>query len=129
MEFFLKYPLCIYVNVPDVVIGGNSTVCEGDALNLTESGGDAASWSWTGPNGFTSTDQNPVISPVTIDANGLYTVVIDDGHGCTNTASITIKVDPDVDATITPDGPFCQTDAATTLVAVTSGGTWSGTRC
>jgi gliding motility-associated-like protein len=124
---FSNIPYALYVNVPDVIIGGNTPVCEGDDLNLTESGGDAASWSWTGPDGFTSTDQNPVISPVTIDANGLYTVVIDDGHGCTNTASITIKVDPDVDATITPDGPFCETEAAVTLVAVTSGGTWSGT--
>ncbi|MDD3685433.1 MAG: hypothetical protein PHE56_01580, partial [Bacteroidales bacterium] len=124
---FSNIPYALYVNVPNVLIGGNTPVCEGNALNLTESGGDAASWSWTGPDGFTSTDQNPVISPVTIDANGLYTVVIDDGNGCTNTASITIKVDPAVDATITLDGPFCETEAAVTLVAVTSGGTWSGT--
>jgi hypothetical protein len=39
----------------------------------------------------------------------------------------TIHVDSQVFATITPIGPFCQTDAAVALTAVTPGGVWSGT--
>ncbi len=38
-----------------------------------------------------------------------------------------MHVDSQVDATITPAGPFCETDAAVNLNAATSGGTWSGT--
>ncbi|MDD3859003.1 MAG: hypothetical protein PHW83_02300, partial [Bacteroidales bacterium] len=36
-------------------------------------------------------------------------------------------VDSEVIATITPIGPFCETEAAVGLTAISPGGTWSGT--
>jgi gliding motility-associated-like protein len=47
--------------------------------------------------------------------------------GCTSIATANIAVFAAPDATITAVGPFCNTDAAITLSAVTPGGTWSGT--
>ncbi|RYE16948.1 MAG: PKD domain-containing protein, partial [Sphingobacteriales bacterium] len=57
-------------------VSSNSPVCSGNSLQLnsstTTSGG--MTYSWTGPNGYTSTDQNPVI-PNTTSANaGTYLV-------------------------------------------------------
>ncbi|MBU0489111.1 MAG: immunoglobulin domain-containing protein [Bacteroidetes bacterium] len=49
-------------------------VCEGSSLVLSGSGLGATTWSWSGPNGFTSTVQNPEISSVTTAASGIYTL-------------------------------------------------------
>ena len=40
----------------------NGPILAGTTLNLTASTVDGTTYSWTGPNGFTSTDQNPSIS-------------------------------------------------------------------
>lgn len=42
--------------------GSNAPVCAGSSLNLTATTVSGATYSWTGPNGFTSALQNPVIS-------------------------------------------------------------------
>lgn len=65
------------------VVGGNSPICAGDALNLTATGSGAGSYSWSGPNGFTSTTQNPAISPATAAATGSYNAVYIQ-NGCTS---------------------------------------------
>ncbi|MFN3850851.1 MAG: hypothetical protein ACK4NY_15565, partial [Spirosomataceae bacterium] len=45
---------------PSPMAGSNSPVCAGKAINLTSN---AASGNvWTGPNSFSSTQQNPVIN-------------------------------------------------------------------
>jgi gliding motility-associated-like protein len=48
----------------------NSPICIGNTLELTASGG--TNYAWTGPNGFTSTDQNPTIINVPTSYSGQY---------------------------------------------------------
>src|SRR5678816_1982551 len=48
---------------PAPVVGSNSPICAGAQLNLTASGG--STYSWTGPNSFSSSNQNPSISTAT----------------------------------------------------------------
>ncbi|MEI6765667.1 MAG: PKD domain-containing protein [Bacteroidota bacterium] len=62
------------IGPPAPVAGSNSPVCEGSTLNLTATTVPQATYYWTGPNGFTSTAQNPVLSNVTLQAGGVYTV-------------------------------------------------------
>ena len=70
--------------------GNNGPIVEaGTTLSLTSTAGN--SWSWTGPNGFTSTLQNPTIPNVTLNATGTYTVIIT-GSGCTSTASTSVTI-------------------------------------
>lgn len=56
-------------------------VCEGGSIALgTPINGNGISYQWTGPNGFSSTDQYPaVIQPATLADAGTYSLVIIDG--------------------------------------------------
>ncbi|MCZ2460881.1 MAG: lamin tail domain-containing protein, partial [Chitinophagales bacterium] len=76
--------------LPTASAGSNSPVCSGTTLNLTASGG--ATYSWTGPNGFTSNSQNPSITNVTTNASGDYTVTVTDGNGCSATATTNVVI-------------------------------------
>ena len=70
----------------------NSPICAGSTLNLTcTTNAGSATYSWTGPNGFTSTLQNPTIPNTTTAASGTYTVTVTTS-GCTSTATTTVTV-------------------------------------
>ena len=89
------------------VASGNSPICAGEDINLTESGGDSTSWSWSGPNSFTSTYQNPTISSTNTASNGTYTVTITDSNGCTATDAVTITVNASPTANAGTDAAIC----------------------
>jgi hypothetical protein len=73
-----------------------SPVCSGSgsSISLTcSSGGSGATYSWTGPNGFTSSSQNPTISSPTTAASGTYTVNVTEGS-CTENSTVAVVVNP-----------------------------------
>ena len=55
-------------------------MCNGNTLYLISSGG--TTFSWTGPNSFTSNLQNIALSNSTTAMSGIYTVVVTDANGC-----------------------------------------------
>ena len=78
---------------------------EGLTLNCTQTSGllhghsstPGVTYFWTGPNGFMSTQQNPIPG-----GPGIYVVVVTAPNGCTNSASDTVSLDgniPDLIAT------------------------------
>ena len=70
----------------------NSPVCAGGVLNLLSSSATAGvNYIWSGPNNFTSNQQNPVISPAPVNGSGNYTVVAE-LNGCTSSGSGTTNV-------------------------------------
>lgn len=73
-------------------------VCEGDAIHLfadTINPSSDVTYSWTGPNGFTSTDQNPTITPSENDNDGTYYITGTATNGCGIAIdSVTIIVHP-----------------------------------
>ncbi len=79
---------------PTVTVSSSSPVCAGATLALLAGG--AASYSWTGPAGFSSTLQNPVIPAVTAAQAGVYTVTGYAGVGsaCSSAVSTTVVVNP-----------------------------------
>ncbi len=86
-----------------------TSVCEGDSLTLTANatGGIAPyTFSWTGPNGYTSTTENPTINNVTISNSGVYSVIATDACGSssliqsTSTVVVNAKIDPVFNATL-----------------------------
>ncbi|HNR20792.1 MAG TPA: MopE-related protein [Bacteroidia bacterium] len=66
-----------------------SSNCVYPDLNLFATAG-AASYSWTGPNGFTSTQQNPVITNAGAADAGVYTVVATSPSSFTSSGTTTV---------------------------------------
>ncbi|MBL7787741.1 MAG: PKD domain-containing protein, partial [Chitinophagales bacterium] len=82
--------------IPPTVFS-NSPICAGQTLNLNASTiASATGYSWSGPNGFTSSVQNPSISNATTAATGTYTVTVTNSAiaGCTATATLSVIVNP-----------------------------------
>ncbi len=70
----------------------NGPLCAGQTLRLTAPGAPAgATYAWTGPNGFTSTQAAPTVANVTIAAGGTYALTIRQG-GCAATATVNVTV-------------------------------------
>jgi len=76
---------------PIAAASNGGPYCPGDTIMLSASGG--AIYSWTGPNGFTSSDQNPTISSATAADVGVYTVVVSSVSGCIKQASTLVEMD------------------------------------
>lgn len=81
----------IIVNPKPVVSAvSNTPVCKGATILLSSGGG--ISYQWTGPNGFTSNQQDPQIPNAGPNNVGTYTVVVTDANGCTNSNTTTVNV-------------------------------------
>jgi gliding motility-associated-like protein len=75
-------------------VSNNGPVCDGFNLQLTAQNVADATYSWSGPNGFTSNDQNPMLSNITKSSAGSYSVAVT-VDGCTSLASSTeVSGDP-----------------------------------
>jgi len=69
----------------------NSPVCTGRSVTLSGGPAGMASYSWTGPNGFHSSQRNPVVSPAVY---GTYTLTITDGNNRISRARTTVTASP-----------------------------------
>ncbi len=65
--------------------GNNGPVCSGSTLTLAATTVSGASYAWYGPNSFSSTSQNPILTYSTAYA-GTYKLVVTSSVGCTATA-------------------------------------------
>ena len=93
--------------LPAATIGSNAPVCTGATLNLTSSGG--VSYSWTGPNSFTSSSQNPSIPSAGNSNAGTYTVIVTNATPCSLAVSTVIAISPlpvVTSSSVTPN-PIC----------------------
>ena len=108
----------VTVNASPVAIAtSNGPVCEGTSLNLTGAPGGMISYSWSGPNGFTSILQSPTVSSNTTTAMaGTYTLTVLNSNNCTNTTTTAVIVNTNPTPSITGSLTFC-TGGSTTLNA------------
>jgi len=106
----------------------NTPVCAGSTLNLTASTVAGATYSWTGPNSFTSTSQNPSIAAATTLATGTYSVTASVG-GCSSSAgTTTVTVNPIPTApTAGSNGPICAGATLNLTASTIAGATYSWT--
>ncbi|MBU3659095.1 MAG: hypothetical protein FGM14_04450 [Flavobacteriales bacterium] len=80
--------------------------CEGTGTVTLSASNGGTSYSWSGPNSFTSSTQNPTNgSPSTSNA-GTYTVTVNLG-GCTQTAQTTVTVNPIPSVIANSNSPIC----------------------
>ncbi|MFN8358081.1 MAG: SdrD B-like domain-containing protein [Spirosomataceae bacterium] len=115
----------IVVNTkPTVVATASSPICEGSSINLSASGG--SSYSWSGPNFYSSTQQNPVLSPATTTMTGTYSVTASAASSCSASATVSVTVNTKPSLQVSSNSPLC---LGNTLNLFASGGTsysWSG---
>ena len=64
-------------------------------------------YSWTGPNGFTSAVQSPTISAVTAAAAGTYTLTVTNSNGCTASTTVVVTINPLPVPTAGSNSPIC----------------------
>ncbi|MES2284496.1 MAG: PKD domain-containing protein [Bacteroidota bacterium] len=118
-------PPCTGVSCSFSVMG--DTVCAGGTISLTASTVTNATYQWTGPNGYTSTFQNPTITNGTLARTGWY-IVKDTIPGCSYTDSVFVLVIPPPTVNAGPDQTIC--NGTLTLAGSIGGsatsGTWTG---
>ena len=106
-----------------------SSVCAGTAvtLNGTPAGGGAPyTYSWTGPNSFSSTVQNPSLGAATLAMAGTYTLVVNDGCASSFTTTVTLAVNGAPTIAVTPtSGTYCSGGPAVALAASGSSTSYS----
>jgi gliding motility-associated-like protein len=104
-------PVVVSVNnIPEAQISVSSeVVCEGTSLNLFGAPDLVnATYRWTGPNGYSSGVQNPVIASIGLEREGTFELRVTSEAGCSDTASVDINVvdSPRITA-ISNNGPDC----------------------
>ncbi len=77
--------------VPAATAANSGPYCAGETISLVASGG--AAYSWSGPNGFSSSSQNPTISSAGAANAGMYIVTVTNTAGCMAQASTIVVVD------------------------------------
>jgi uncharacterized protein (TIGR02145 family) len=95
---------------PQPIINSNSPACEGDTIKLFAINAGGANCSWTGPNDFTSNEENPIIYPAGQEHVGTYTLVTSNNCGSTQPVSTDISLAelPDAAGNISGSTDICQ---------------------
>jgi hypothetical protein len=76
-----------------VILAPVGSLALGSTLTLVGGPAGMASYLWAGPNGFTSTEESPVVSTsVTAAMAGAYTLTVTNSAGCSTQASVNITV-------------------------------------
>lgn len=109
-------------NKPQIAATGGTVTCEilDIQINATSNKPDVT-WAWTGPNGFTSNEQNPSATDP-----GIYTLVVTSTNGCTSIATAEVlanKKSPTVN-TEQPEKLDCTTIEVTLNASVNTPGSY-----
>jgi uncharacterized repeat protein (TIGR03803 family) len=113
---------------PAPTAGNNGPICAGQTLQLTASTVAGATYAWTGPNGFTSSLQNPTIVNATAAASGTYSVTAT-VSGCTSvpgTTTATVNAIPSA-PTASNNGPICAGQTLQLTATTVAGATYAWT--
>jgi hypothetical protein len=102
-------------NIP--IVNNTGSYCAGDTIFIGGNSQTGVSYTWTGPNNFTTATLNPIIVNATSANSGVYTLVVSNGF-CSAQNSTTVQVNPSPTLPfITSNSPLCGGD---TLMASTS---------
>lgn len=113
--------------LPIVTLSTNNPICIGDTLKLKSPNYQGAIYKWNGPDGFTSTDSLPILTPLKIEQKGLYSLSIKHNN-CTDSSFVNVDIKDVENIPLTPIGPFCKSDTNLyKIVASVKNGIWSDT--
>ena len=112
-----------------VTAASNGPLCSGNDLNLTSvftGVGSPTGYTWSGPNSFSSTQQNPTINGATSAASGTYTITVTATGGCVATSTFTVVVNQSPDLSTSGGGSACAGGGITLSVSNNAPGQGSG---
>ncbi|MDH4291681.1 MAG: hypothetical protein OEV56_03620, partial [Dehalococcoidia bacterium] len=97
---------------PVATASSSSPVCVNQTIHLYGGPGGMAIYYWAGPNGFSSSLQNPTIPNAAASNAGTYNLTVTAPNGCSDTASTTVTVQtcatpPSRPANISPSAGTC----------------------
>ncbi len=98
-------------------VGSSTPDCVGQTISLTSNTIAGATYSWTGPSGFTSALEDPTIASATLAMAGTYSLTVTVG-GCTSAVATTTVV-----VNALPATPVPSINGSTTPAAICAGGT------
>jgi gliding motility-associated-like protein len=78
--------------IPVAIASGNSTVCINNPINLLAQTVAGGTYSWTGPNGYSSSDQNPIILNSTVADAGTYSLIVSSNNCVSQRSTVSIEV-------------------------------------
>ncbi len=111
---------------PNASATGATLSCSASQVQIMGASTSAGvTYSWSGPGGFTSNVQNPMVSSI-----GTYTLIVSTAGGCTASATATVTADNDVPqgsadgGTLTCDDTTVQLSASSTTSGVSY--SWTG---
>jgi hypothetical protein len=109
-------------------VSNNGPLCSGQVLSLTASLISGASYTWTGPNGFTSSLQNPTRDSLTLLDAGTYSVLAT-VNGCSSpAANTTVSITTNTPTpTASSNGPLCPGQNLQLSATGVNGATYSWT--
>ncbi|MBD3636857.1 MAG: PKD domain-containing protein [Crocinitomicaceae bacterium] len=121
---------CGDVQTTDIIVNNTANAaitpvgpfCDSDPVVVLTGADPGGTWSGTGITNTTNGDFDPVTAGV-----GTHTITYTIAGACGDVQTTDIIVNNTANATVTPAGPFCDSDPAVVLTAVDPGGTWSGT--
>ncbi len=106
---------------PTATANATSTmICEGEDINLTANTVSGSTYSWSGPGGYSSNNQNPTISSTTSSDGGTYTLTVTLG-GCSDDEDVIITVNPLPTMTVNPTDPSCGNNNGEIVIVPASG--------
>jgi len=108
---------------PTVTASNSGSYCVGQAFNLATSG--ASSYTWTGPNGFSSNLQNPGLNNNILAYSGTYSVM-GATNGCTASASTSVVINALPNIVASTSGNVCETNSFTLSATGGTAYAWTG---
>lgn len=102
----------------------SQSVCAGGSATFTASAtGEAPpfTFTWTGPGGFSATGPSITIDDAQLADAGIYVATVTDAHGCTNTCTAELIVNPPPTCSIAPASQSVCIGASATFTASATG--------
>ncbi len=110
----------VYEEFVPIMIGLQSTICEGQSINLSANGNNITAYQWSS-NASSSTAQNVTVTPSY--PSSLYIVTVTNNNSCT--ASISANINVNQKPVVSLLGPSSICLGETTSLSPTSGGSWT----
>jgi len=100
------------------------TACVGDNVYTGPWPNLATGWSWSGPNNFSSTLRNPILSSISSNQAGKYTATYTDPKGCSASLDLTIVVSIPTATISSPASSLCPGGNVVLTASIGTGYVW-----